>query len=117
MPESTPSYALGGVGVLTRERVDVDVARDARARVAEPFAKHVDAHAGVDGDCRRGVSQAVKAVRATPAPGNKPQRDPGLTYNVVGGSKPVEGVVTWALAADHAGTYGSKVRAIRRNPS
>jgi hypothetical protein len=42
---------------------------------------------------------------------------PGPSYNVVGGSKPVEGVATWALAADYANTYGGKVRAIRPNPS
>jgi hypothetical protein len=39
------------------------------------------------------------------------------TYNVVGGSRPVEGVATWALAADHADTYGGKVRAIRPDTS
>ena len=58
------------------------------------------------------------AARATAPPRACGDPWPGRpTYNVVGGSRPVEGVATWAAAADYVDRYGGKVQAIGPDPS
>jgi hypothetical protein len=101
--------------LVARVRANLAAGRPPDHAPAARHSAHTHRRAPLPSPRPQPAPPAAQAVAPPRACGDQCPGRP--TYNVVGGSRPVEGVATWALAADYADTYGGKVRAIRPDPS